>query len=442
MLKLNISLLSIALCFILLVSCSSQQSPSAGSSSSSTSASDISQLREMTTDELHQYFQQAYDAKGNALDTPEQVALELAEIKAQAGNALLPEDYEEQYKEWRSEHISDLLTALYEGYDKITTDLGLFDGINSGAAYADRIDFDQDGIQELLLISLTPAIDAGGINGWDGSVMLYTGEAGHAQPCGGETISLPPFYHSDYDPKTISLVQNEGRTYIRRLDAEGRDIFDTYYGVNDGVISVVDEISAGEDFHLSNGNEITFEEYEAIQAKYTDEVVILADTSSMMPVRNRGTLPELSSNALRRIALLTSLDQSNAQYARLADMDGDGIDDLLTVVNGANLPFFRVFVWNESELQVIDLNQEMDYIDGVYREKENGKIYICYSGGAGPFSWYFYERVGEVIKISEEELSWEECEAKRSRFELVEDLMFELPKYETVEAVRQQLMEQ
>ena len=55
--------LLLALCFILLAGCSLQQSPSVGSSSSSTSASDISQLREMTTDELHQYFQQAYDAK-------------------------------------------------------------------------------------------------------------------------------------------------------------------------------------------------------------------------------------------------------------------------------------------------------------------------------------------------------------------------------------------
>lgn len=438
LLKLNMLGLSLLLCFTILAGCSSQQPADNDSLNPPTSESDISQPQEMTMDELHQYFKQVFDTKGNALDTPEQLALELSELRSLTTAAALPEDYEAQYKAWRVEQVGILLKNLQSEYEQIIAGASLYDGIHAGVAYADYVDFEGDGVKELFLLSLSPEIDGSEIK-WSCSIEIYNGVSGHAEAYNNETVICPYLRRSDYDAKSISLVQCQNRTYIHTNDTEGRNIEDTYYGIGNHSIIIVDNTFASEGTWSSSNQEISLDEYEAIHAKYTD-VISLATNNSVIPVQNRGILPELSSEAQKRLAFLETLETCHPQYARLADMDGDGVEDLIVVVDGEHLPFFRILLWNGSELQTINLDQEMDYIDGIYQEKTTGKIYVCYSGGVGPYSWYFYERVSEVIKISEEELSWEECQAKRDSFELVENLMWELPRYDTVETVRQQLI--
>lgn len=365
------------LCVFLLTGCGNKSGDT--SISGSDSSGDVSQFQEMTTEQLHQYFQEAFDTKGNALDTPEQLALEVAEIEALAADAALPDNYEEQYEEWRTDHIEALLETLQGEYDQIVAGLSLFDGVNSGAAYADCIDFDQNGIPELLLVSLSAEIDGGEIYGWSGSLELYGESSGHAQTIGTGNIGLPPFYHSDYDPKKISLVQREGRTFIHTLDTEGRDIFDCYYSVENGMVKVADETYSGELNISSSGQDVTYEVYESIHNQYTDEVVILADTSSASPVHTRGILPELSSSSKQRLSFLDILSHDNIKYAKLLDFDQDGNEDLIVVEKSADRYIYCVYAWNGTEVERTPFENMyfgLDIEGGIYRKKSDGALYL------------------------------------------------------------------
>lgn len=423
MLKLNILGLSLILCFTLLAGCSPQQSPSASSSNSSTSSSDTSKPQEMTTDELHQYFQQAFDAKGNALDTPEQLALELSEIQALVvDTALLPADYEVQYKTWRTAQVENIVTTLQAEYEQIISELPLFDGTNTGAVFADVVTLEETGKPNLVVVSALR--DESYV---DFDLTVYGEANGHAEQYPVELGGGSP----GFEGSLVSLVQRDGKTLIRTQKVDGRNVYGDIYEVAGGKVQAVDSI-----YDESTESD----QYLAFLAPYAEERKIFSTFSTSYTIHDRGILPDLPPDTQRKIALLDVLNSGGIQYARLADMDGDGTEDLLTVVNGEYLPIFRIYLWNGTEIQTADLDQEIDEIRGVYQEKGTEKIYVCYEGGAGPYSWCYYERIGETIKISEEELSWEEYTAQRNKFELIDDLMYDLPKYDTVEAVRQQLI--
>ena len=365
------------LCILFLAGCGNKAEDN--SVSSSDNSGNVSQSQEMSTNELCQYFQQAFDAKGKALDTPEQLALELLEIENLSTNTTLPEDFEEQYKAWRKDYIESLLKTLQEEYDQIIAGLPLFDGINSGVAYADYIDFDLNGIPELLLVSLSVGIDEDGIYGWGGSIELYKEVSGHAQVIDTGNIGLPPFYHSDYDPKKVSLVQREGRTFIHTLDTEGRDIFDYYYSIEGGTVKVADETYSGELNISSSGQDVTYEVYESVHNQYTDEVVILADTSSASPVHTRGILPELSSSSKQRLSFLDVLSHDNIKYAKLLDFDQDGNEDLIVVEKSADRYIYCVYAWNGTEVERTPFENMyfgLDIEGGIYRKKSDGALYL------------------------------------------------------------------
>lgn len=440
----------LSVCLCLLCGCSSR------SQDSSVSASEPQpEIQIMTEAELHQYFQQAFDAKGNALDTPEQLNLELAEVQALTVNMTLPEDYEAQYKEWRTEYVESLLKTLQEEYDKIVAEVPLYDGVNAGAAFADYMDFDTDGINELALFYLKWSSQ---LQEWGFTLEVYGEDSGHAIQYDLSGIETPPLYYlgDSYDPymmenNYISFAENKGHIYIHIHKEQEYDLYDYYYKVENGLVTVEDEISCvqreGDEWYYSSQKQIEYDEYSSIMGKYSNVIDLCDFTSkqSVMPVKNHGILPQISSDVQRKCAFLDIICTSenngiDIQYARLADMDGDGAEDLIVVTEGQYLPYFRIYVWNDSELQAIDLNQEMDEIAGIYREKETGKTYVCYYGGAGPYSWYFYERVEEVVKISEENLSWDDVQAQRNRFELVEDLEWNLPLPNSIDTVRQQLL--
>lgn len=400
------------LCLWLLSGCGT---PSADSSDVKSESEDTPQLQELTAEELHQYFQQAFDVKGNALDTPEQLALELAEIETLAADVTLPEDYETQYRDWREGHIESLLKTLQEEYDQIISGLSLFDGVNSGAAYADCIDFDQNGIPELLLLSLSAGIDGSEIYGWNGSIELYREDSGHAQMIDANSIVFPPFYHSDYDAKTISLVQNEGYTLIHVLDTEGRDVFDYYYSIEDGTVKVADETYSGELNISSSGEDVTYEVYEAIHNKYTDEIVILSDTSSISPVRTRGVLPELPPASKQRMSFLDVLTSGKIKYAKLLDFDQNGNDDLIVIEKSADRYIYCVYSWNGNEVERIPFENMyfgLDIEGGIYRKKSTGELYLhCndFTDGSYDSTDYFSNLTdSDIISTEDYEHIWEE----------------------------------
>lgn len=428
------------LCIFLLVGCGNKAGDN--SISSSDNSGDVLQSQEMTTEQLHQYFRQAFDTKGNALDTPEQLALEVAEIKALAADAALPDNYEEQYEEWRTEQIHTMLEKLHSQYDEIIAGLPVGSGAIPGACYAERVDFDGDGLPELFVLSLEQMPNYDGPDAGLGFALeLYQSDEDQVLKLGEEHITTGN-YESVEICKTGTAFAVHVWHYWGRVD----DGADDYYGIKDGKFQALDRLTrsdtdqeAEQCTYTASGTVISMTDYNSIQAKYAAPKAIASFEYTTPSISDRGILPEPSTDVLRRAAMIKVLDSSNAQYARLADMNGDGAEDLIVVVNGEYVPIFRICLWSDAEIQTVDLNQE-GYINGLYQEKETGKIYVCYEGGAGPYSWHFYQRASEVIKISDEELSWEEYQTQRSRFELVEDLMDELPKYDTVEAVRQQLM--
>lgn len=458
------------LCICLLVGCGGRKESTG--SINDTKDSNISQIQnqEMTAEELYQYFQQIFDAKGNALDNPEQLAMELAEVKAIAvDTSLLPEDYEAQYKEWRKGYVESLLKTLQDEYDKIVAEVPLYDGVNAGAAFAEIIDFQSDGIGELFILNLSwesPLYE------WTCSMEVYGEDSGHVTQYG--KMSLPLMYYRGGDLKSITFAQNDGHMYVHAHDEQGQNIFDYYYRVKEKTVTIADETSCvrmDDGWQYSSSQtEVAPEVYYTVGERYTEGMAIIntASMDSIMPIQNRGILPELPPDVQPRNAFLGVLETSAAQYACLADMNGDGDEDLVTVENITkqneytggtySVPIFRAYTWDGSALQVIDMNQaEASTIDGIYREKSTGKIYVCNSGGVGPFHWDYFERISECIKISMEDyndpddsysdeyggyypIDWDAYSAAINRFELVENLSYDLPKYDSLEAVRQQLM--
>lgn len=381
-------------------------------------------VQELTAIELQGFFEKAYEAKGNCLESPEQLALEVAELETLTADAALPEDYEAQYKDWRSNHISTLLMELQERYQQVLKEVPIFNGIRGGAVYADLIDLEGLGKPNLLVVNACAEEDFIVFGDIDGSIQQYPIDIGE------DTEFIVG------DSSYVFLIKHNGKAYIKTQQINGHDLFTVFYKVENGKVQVEDIRYDDSDFMPDS-----------------EEIEILRSENHLLSVsvRTRGILPESPPDTQRYIAIAKVLANDSVQYARLADMDGDGKEDLITVEDiykkneytGASYstPVFRAYVWDGADLQAINMNQAEDYneIGGIYREKSTGKIYVAYYGGAGPYDWNSFERVSELIKISSEDLSWEEYETQLNRFELVEDLMWQLPKYETVEAVWQQL---
>lgn len=368
----------IALCICLLVGCGGR-SQSSGSIND-TEDGNMSQIQnqEMITEVLYQYFQQAFDAKGNALDTPEQIALELAEVKALTVNMTLPEDYEAQYKEWRTEYIEALLNILQEEYDQIMSEVPLYDGKNAGAAFAEFVDFESDGIKELFILNLSwesPLYE------WTCSMEVYGEDSGHVTQYG--KISLPSIYYCGADPKSITFAQNNGHTYIHAHDEQGQDIFDHYYKVTDGAVIIADETSCirmyDEWQYTSLQAEVTPEVYNTVSEKYTDEVWLLGNVSSVMPVKTRGLLPELSSEAKQKSVYLDVLNNNIIKYANLLDFNRDGNEDLVVIEKSTDRYIYCIYLWNGTEVERIpfeDMHFGLNLEGGIYRKKSTGELYL------------------------------------------------------------------
>lgn len=179
----------LSICACLLCGCSGKPQDSNASASGSQFENQT-----MTEEELYQYFQQVFDAKGNALDTPEQIALELVELTALTADvASLPNDIETQYRTWRTGYIKEMLVNLQKEYDGIIGERPRFDGINPGLSYADCVDLDNNGIQELLLLSFSMASEENGYTYYDNiaavTVEVYGESHGHAAKHGEFNLS-------------------------------------------------------------------------------------------------------------------------------------------------------------------------------------------------------------------------------------------------------------
>ena len=436
--KMYLSCFLISLCLAILASCSKQPS----GSDSLGSSSNISQIQEISSSDLYQYFQQAFDTTGNALDTPEQLNLELAEVKVLIGTDALPNDYEKQYKEWRSKQIETILEKLYKEYDGIITDLPQNSGPIPGACYAEYIDFMYDGIPELFILSLERIPDYDGVDaGLRFAMEVYGFADGNVERLGKE-------YVDSWAGDSVGLCKDGESSFIHiwHYAGNGDDGSDEYYSIKDGAFSAVDRITRYDPggawmdesnyAYTSFENSISMEEYQSILSKYSETEVFASLEYTTPSITNRGILPSPSPDVLRRAAMLNALNYSSAQYACLADMDGDGIEDLVTQESY----IFHTYIWDGTTLQAIDLCQRGGMIYGIYKEKSTGKVYVAYEDPI--ITAYYFERVSEVVTIDEDTYSFEGCYTEiDNRFEKIadDDVLFD--NYEAIEAVRLQLLE-
>lgn len=477
--RLFLLILSSALLFSTLIGCSTQ---SRGEKTVPPSLPpETSQPQEMTQGELYAAFQQAYDSCGGSLSQPsEQFSAELDALQGilSASTAIFPENYQMQYEEWRTEKLAALeeeAAQLKEAYAKVIASRPLYSYVTTGLCHADYIDFDNDGKQELLLLTLSAGME----EGISITIEVYGEAQGHAEKYGEESVYLESFQEI-----SMALVKNGDCTYIRSYclpDGMANGDQYSYFGIDNGTLTMIDTTSIYHDnpgtgyevSYYSAETVITEDQYNAIHAKYTGETIILSFVGygSQELTINRGILPELSSDIQYKDALLKALDEErDILYAKLIDMDQDGIEDLLTFRKKSEYgKSFRLYSWDGTGIQTLDLDQTTDeeingYLQigfhdfGIYRERSTGKLYVNYGGeivggwggelfirNASDFTFYGAPFFGSGEDIIEEEYLAQVQEYEDTldnRFETVETFtMFYLddPLSETIESVRQKL---
>lgn len=323
-----------------------------------------------------------------------QEELRVAEERA----ALEREREQELERERQREEMNQALRLDYEG---IIEDSTLYDGLTAGLIYADYMDMNQDGIEELLLLSASSGkLDAGSTI----TVQVYTGLDGKAYSSGEIALSL----EIGGAESRISLYQKGDSlsicTYARE-EATTRPTSINYYAVGRYSIVLENSLSSWFDWVPGEERRDTFyspENFEEIMAQYTWVTDLFTFHDFDGASFDRGILPEpeVTPDVQRRIALLDILDgQQNLKYAKLIDLNQDGQEDLLTLYS-ANLPgetwvhgySFHAYVWDGNQVQEIDLsrtgNAEIDgYLKfwpqpqcALYQKTDGGQIYVCYDG--------------------------------------------------------------
>ena len=113
---------------------------------------------EISTEKLLEAFQQNYTAcGGSGLETDGQIGAELTALGAIVSaddSVLWPEDFERQYRDWRGTMLAEKKRSLREEYKGILRQRDIYDGWNSGVYFAQPLDFDADGWEELLLVNI------------------------------------------------------------------------------------------------------------------------------------------------------------------------------------------------------------------------------------------------------------------------------------------------
>ena len=305
---------------------------------------------------------------------------------------------QELERERQREEMNQALRLDYEG---IIEDSTLYDGLTAGLIYADYMDMNQDGIEELLLLSASNGrLDENNTI----TVQVYTGLDGKAFSSGEITLNL----EGGMAESKISLYQKGNSLSICRYLREDGSMSSTsiaYYAVGRYSTTLENQLFSWFDWVPGEERKDTLyspENFEEIMAQYTWVTDLFTFHDFDGASFDRGILPEpeVTPDVQRRIALLDILDgQQNLKYAKLIDLNQDGQEDLLTLYS-SNLPGetwvcgyrFRAYVWDGQQVQEINLAQTGDAeIDvhlkfwpgpqcALYQKMDGGQIYVCYDG--------------------------------------------------------------
>lgn len=257
----------------------------------------LSQQKEVETPkllsqvELEELFQKVFDSKGDIQSQEDaQITAELSAVKEAADTDTLPANYEALYRSWREGLVSAWeakVEQLKEGYKKtILADTDLTSAWDAGQnCYADYVDFDGDGMPELLTIVK--------LNDDTIAMKLYGNKEGQVSLlCEGPVLSqYGDSFYLDWDNWIRLYQDNENSTIYLGTHgyAGGTKMWNynyQFYTLTGGEWQLIEELNdgvAGWDegvesyaYWRSFGEDISEQEYAAKLSQYTDCQEILS----------------------------------------------------------------------------------------------------------------------------------------------------------------------
>lgn len=393
----------------------------------------------LTTQELHQQFQAAFDA-GGAEDQVEDELEVLGAAAEEVGG--FPEEYEEDYRAWRREKVAALeaaeaeakRAALRQEYEGLIAERPRYNGLRAGLFYAGYWDFNGDGTEELLLLSLSGGPVWGGYQHpstvtWE----VYGQVDGAVCLCGKEELSVRAteykisilrkgdrFYLSPYEYETASSLPVflnyafDGRTMALRQRVFQHEEWMTGY---EGWTNVYYS-----EYISETGTErvkFTEEEYQAMVGEYTPveelfslkcnegaphfgQAKELSYTGGILPDE-----PKRSADEERRLALLNALDQeSNLIYAGVIDLNGDGTEDLAVLREMEDSRLFVSYLWEGDQVRAVEIDEErLKFVNSsahtlaLCREKNTNQVYYYYATASLWYDDEFYVNAADPADL-------------------------------------------
>ncbi len=275
-----------ALLFCTLSACAGGEGP-AQTSAPSAPSSQAEPPKTLSQQEMEGLFQKVLDSGDIRSQEAEQVARELSELKMAGGDAL-PEDYEARYKTWREEQAAawkaEEVERLKEEYRlALLKDKDLIAAWDEKReCYADYVDFDGDGLPELLVISRDKNTSSFSIKVSDGkegqmSEPFVDDFVMHGVRLYQDNVS-PKIYLECYTYAGGTEAWNHRYRFFELVDGEWRLAARFDQGVDNGSHDLIKEtleelgtdVERFEPYWLSLDGNITEAEYTEKLARYTE----------------------------------------------------------------------------------------------------------------------------------------------------------------------------
>lgn len=385
----------------------------------------------LTEQELYKKFELVYDDCGaSSSEDAEQIAKELSALnkKATADTKEWPESYETQYKTWRANTIKERAETVAAEYEQIIAEQTLYEiGVEGlwetrpGLIYADYIDIEKDGKQELILLSWAANDDGGAV----ATIEAYGDQKGHAVKCFEQVLDLS----LGIAGASVSLAENaDGATFVGITAEDGgsgqntkMSVFYTLEGTGLSVADVVfdhwerdysadnmDGATAYSTLKLDNlsipdenpnayfwssswnletsdlGEELTEEQYTALLAKYNGKPLFHMPGNLVPQIYETGILPAFEVAVPHIEVNGEVLELSAAPYAS-GGVFMAPLRDVLEAIGitvYANSDASVILASTKKDTLVIasgDFSLDRNGIEGAWRRSNNW--YYCFNGG-------------------------------------------------------------
>lgn len=299
--KLTLSLFLLALC--VMAGCSSQTAGGPAASDAEQSKTEITAEPaekpapepakiKLSATELVQKFEENYNSCGaSGLMTDGQLGAELDALRslASTNNIELPSDYEQQYRDWRAPLVMEKADAIHTAYMDYLTSGSLLGENGTLTTYADYVDFDMDGWDELLVIKRFD---------FNENIKIFAEVDSYSE---SGVITLGNISGRPYGSDRLSFSRcssDSSQVYLHMSSPEYDRDADCFCTVKNGLLVTTDSVEivyspmwlselgySNSYYILSNFSddeseqEISKEKYDALIAKYEDTAQIVSSAN-------------------------------------------------------------------------------------------------------------------------------------------------------------------